>query len=315
MRLALHDATDRRATATEIPEAGLFALAGGYVAHDGAIHREVKLSPLTGRLEELLADVTPGVCSASVVTDLLAGCVERVGALPMIDPDLIRGLLVGDREYLLVRLRQMEFGSEVYTVWHCDNTNCRKPMDIAFSIADLVIERKTVLTRFFTHRLSAIDFDSAPGKVGNCDNCEVEFRLPTGADQEALAAVFHADPGAAVDRLLARCVRRIGDGGGTGEASIARLTEDAKREIGGVMEQLAPQIAMELDLICPECHTSFVADFDFTAFFLAEMKANLYWLEREVHLLARQYHWSEREILSLPRKKRRRYIQLLQEEM
>jgi hypothetical protein len=129
-----------------------------------------------------------------------------------------------------------------------------------------------------------------------------------------LAAIFYVDPDAAVDHLLARCVRRIGDGGGTGEASIERLTADARQEIGGVMGHLAPQVAMELDLTCPECQTSFVANFDFTAFFLAEMRGNLYWLEREVHLLARYYHWSEREILSLPRKKRRRYIQLLQEE-
>ena len=333
MRLALHDLTDRITTATapgggfylcetaravgqpvEIPEAGLFALPGGYVADDGALHREVKLSPLTGRLEELLAAAPPDACSASVVTELLAGCIERVGTLATINAELVRGLLVGDREYLLVRLRQMAFGSEVETVWHCDNSNCRKPMDIAFSIADLVIERKTAPTRFFTRRLSAIDFDSAPGEGGNRDNCEIEFRLPTGADQEALAVSFHVDPDAAVDHLMARCVRRIGGGGGTGEASIEQLTADARQAIGGVMGQLAPQVAMELDLTCPECQTSFVANFDFTRFFLAEMKANLYLLEREVHLLARYYHWSEREILSLPRKKRRRYVELLQEE-
>jgi hypothetical protein len=333
MRLAFHSATDQVTTATapgggfdrretsraggapaEIPEAGLFALPGGYVADGGALHREVKLSPLTGRLEELLAAAPPDACSASVVTELLTGCVERVGTLATIDAGLVRGLLVGDREYLLVRLRQMAFGSEVETVWHCDNSNCRKPMDIAFSIADLVVERKTAPTRFFTHRLSANDFGVAPGEGGNCDNCEVEFRLPTGADQEALAAIFYVDPDAAVDHLLARCVRRIGDGGGTGEASIERLTADARQEIGGVMGHLAPQVAMELDLTCPECQTSFVANFDFTAFFLAEMKAGLNRLEHEVHLLARRYHWSEREILSLPRKKRRRYIQLLQEE-
>jgi hypothetical protein len=334
MRLALHDATDQVTTATapgggfdrcesaragwapaEIPEAGLFMLPGGYVSDDGALHRDVKLSPLTGRLEELLADASPDACSASVVSDLLTLCVERVGTLPTINAELVRGLLVGDREYLLVRLRQMAFGSEVEAVWHCENSNCRKPMDISFSIADMVIERKTAPTRFFTHRLSAHDFDIATGEGGKCDNCEVEFRLPTGADQEALAAVFHVDHDAAVDHLLARCVRRIGEGGETGEASIAQLTADARQEIGGVMGQLAPQIAIELDLTCPECQTSFVANFDFTAFFLAEMKGNLYWLEREVHLLALYYHWSEREILSLPRKKRRRYIQLLQEEI
>jgi hypothetical protein len=37
-------------------------------------------------------------------------------------------------------------------------------------------------------------------------------------------------------------------------------------------------------------------------------------LLREVHRLARAYHWSERDILSLPLKRRLAYLLLLEEE-
>jgi hypothetical protein len=298
----------------EIPEAGLFVLPGGYVADDGALHCEVELSPLTGMLEERLFDVPFHTPSAGFITILLAGCVKRLGTLATVDAEVVKGLLVGDREYLLVRLRQMAFGAEVEAVWRCVNAHCRKPMDISFSLAELQIERKAVAARFFTHKFSLVD-SGAVAEAPGLDGCEVKFRLPTGADQEALAGIFHLDPDAAVYQLLARCLQNGGGGRCLDAAEVAQWPAAARHELYEAMERLAPQVAIELDLTCPECRTSFVADFDFTAFFLAEMTANARRLEREVHLLARHYHWSEQEILSLTRKKRQRYIELLQEEI
>ena len=298
----------------EVTEAGIFVLPGGYVADDGTLHREVELSTLTGRMEERLFDVPFHTPSASVVTVLLAGLIKRLGTLATVDAEVVKGLLVGDREYLIVRLRQMAFGSEVEAIWRCVNANCRKPMDISFSLAELPIERKAAPARFFTHKFSPVDGGGVVEAPG-LDDCEVKFRLPTGADQEALAAIFHADPVAAIYQLLARCLQSGGGGRSPDAAEVAQWPEAARHELYETMERLAPQVAIELDLTCPECRTSFVADFDFTAFFLAEMTANARQLEREVHLLARHYHWSEQEILSLTRKKRRRYIELLQEEI
>lgn len=304
---------------TEIPEAGLFVLPGGYVADDGLIHCEVELSPLTGRLEELLANVLPHACSASAVTALLTACVNRVGTLATVNAELVGDLSVGDREYLLLRLRQMAFGSAVEIVRRCANPDCGKPMDIAFSLADLAIECKATTARYFKLKLSAVDFaeesdGASKGEASEYDDCEVEFRLPTGADQEALAAGFRVNQAVAVNQLLTRCVRRVGTRVTVDEKFIAKLPTAAREKIAAAMERFAPQVAIELDLTCPECRTSFVADLDFTEFFLAEMMFNTSRLEREVHFLARHYHWSEQDILSLTRKKRQRYVELLQEE-
>lgn len=42
---------------------------------------------------------------------------------------------------------------------------------------------------------------------------------------------------------------------------------------------------------------------------------NLKLLYKEVHFLAINYHWSEKEIMEMPRRKRLRYIGILGEEI
>ena len=50
-------------------------------------------------------------------------------------------------------------------------------------------------------------------------------------------------------------------------------------------------------------------------FVLGELHTSLDLLYREVHYLAYHYHWSEREIMEMPRAKRRRYIEVLADEI
>ena len=64
-----------------------------------------------------------------------------------------------------------------------------------------------------------------------------------------------------------------------------------------------------------ECCRAFLFPVDFTKFFFDQMKTNLRDLELEIHFLAKNYHWAESEILAMPRKKRKRYVSLLRQEM
>jgi hypothetical protein len=296
----------------ERPDEGVFILPGGYVDAGGALHYEVELSPLTGHDEEYLANVRSNNCSASVVTGLLSRCLKRIGSRAAVNSSLVRDLLVGDRDYLIIRLRQISFGAKVDAVMRCPNSLCGTRMDVTFSLDDIQIERKTVAARFFTMQLSsaAAYHDRAGG-----EHREVEFRLPTGADQESAAPVFRLDKERGLARTLARCIRRIGDIDAIDEAFVASLPVATRNEIEIEMERRAPQVEIELDARCPECRTAFESAFDFTAFFALEMPDRFQDLERAVHFLARHYHWSEQEILSLTRRKRRRYVELLEEEL
>lgn len=293
----------------ERPGEGLFLLPGGYLDERGRLHREVRLAPLTGRDEEYLALGAPGDATASAVTGLLARCLARVGSVERVDAALVRELLVCDREYLVLRLRALTFGPEVEAVLKCGGRECGQPMDVQFSLDDLQVERRAVGSRFFTAHLSSPVFVERGG--AREETRHVEFRLPTGADQEALAAVFRADEARALRLLLARTIRRVGTLTEVDEELVAGLPMSALEEIAGQMRLLSPQIEIELDGACPECGTPFSTRFDGVGFFASEVVGNLYGLELEVHLLAWHYHWSEQDILSMTRQKRRRYVNLL----
>ena len=56
-------------------------------------------------------------------------------------------------------------------------------------------------------------------------------------------------------------------------------------------------------------------DFEIQDFFLGELRTYLELLFRETHYLAFHYHWSEQEILAMPKIKRRKYIEILADEI
>jgi len=143
----------------------------------------------------------------------------------------------------------------------------------------------------------------------------VRFRLPTGGDQEAVAGMVGGDPGGALRALLERCTVAIGPAEPPPAAWLEALSPRARAEIERAMAAAAhgPELAMEAR--CPECERDFTLPFEVADFFFGELHASADLLYREVHYLAYHYHWSEAEILDLPRDKRLRYIGVLAEQI
>jgi hypothetical protein len=142
----------------------------------------------------------------------------------------------------------------------------------------------------------------------------VRFRLPTGADQETLSPLLARNEAEALGLLLARCVQQIGDHTADPER-VQRLSPLARLEIERHMEATAPGIELTMDAGCPQCGRAFAAPFDAQDFILGEVCASRDLLMREIHYLAYHYHWSEGDILAMPRERRRRYIEILADEM
>jgi hypothetical protein len=284
----------------------LFILPGGHVGYDGIAHHEVELSPVTGDDEYYFACLDANAPRAAAVTELLGRCVKRVGSQTGTGAALVRDLLVGDRNYLVLKLREMTFGKKVSCVLRCPDLGCGAPMDLSLDPAAFGSPVGPVMQRFFTAQVP----------ISGGRTIRIEFRLPTGGDQEALAALFAADPAAAEDELFARCLRRPGEAEAPERMEVAKSADVVRGVVEQRMSELGPTHAeAEIETRCPECGKTFESLFDLTAFFLDELRANLRSLEREVHFLAWHYHWSERDILSMTRKRRRRYVALLQEEV
>ena len=288
-----------------------FLLPGGYMDADCELLREVELAPLSGRDEELIAPQQP-TANPALLTALLSRCVLRLGSVRPVSEDLARRLLVVDRQFLLLKLRQMTFGDHVQATVQCPWETCQKKVDIDFSLHDIPVRESEDKGPLYTRELSPeAAFSNELGEAYR----EVVFRLPNGEDQEVISPMVEENEDRALALLLARCIRRLGPLQDPGLEVIHRLSPLARAEIERHMEVAAPHIDLTLTAPCPECDREFTVPFDLQRFFVAECQTSRDFLYREVHYLAYHYHWSEQEILALSREKRRKYIAILTEEL
>jgi hypothetical protein len=290
-------------------------LPGGYVDASGAIHHEVELAALSGREEELLAARPGRGGSARQVTAVLARCVRRLGPVAPVGEAVIRGLLVADRQFLLLKLRELTFGDRVQATVTCPWAGCHRKVDLEFSLRDVGIGEAPERCRLYRMALSpeAASTATIAGTGGHDGDahCEVTFRLPDGCDQEALAALVEENEAAALTGLLGRCVVSLGRHEPPGPEVIEALSPLARREIERAMLERSPRADLHLDMTCAECGRPFTAPFDIADCFFGELAISGDRLGREVHYLAYHYHWGEREIMEMPRERRRRYIDVL----
>jgi hypothetical protein len=268
-------------------------LPGGFVDDAGRVHVDVDLGPLTGAGEETLLNAPPDTCAAVLTSTLLLNTIRRIGTVRRITAEVIRALLVQDRDFLVVRLREITLGREMWVRLQCPRAECGSEMELRLALDELPIERRPVTGRYFP-------FDDRS-----------EFRLPTGGDQE-----WAASSGLSGEEMcrgiLQRCVR---DRVTHRRLPVAAFDEPLVEHIEQQMRELAPDVTPELSAICPECRTEFDTEVDMTYLVLRELKSATRPLEEEVHMLAWHYHWPEAEILALTRQKRSRYIRLIQDQL
>jgi hypothetical protein len=269
---------------SEYLEDSTVLLPGGLVLEDGRVLRQAILRPLSGREEEWLTRRRQ-MPNAARVTWLLQACVLSLNDVP-VTTDLVRQMLVGDRDYLVLQLRRLTLGNDVQAVIACPA--CGNKMDTDFRVSEVPVEFRSQNSSILSQRLA---------------DRTVRFRLPTGGDQEA---VLGKATELATDELFQRCL--VDDGGKTPSA-------EERQTIIEAMEQAAPLVDLELDLTCPECRHHFLQLLDTTSYFFDELSINSRQLLREIHALALYYHWSEADILSLRRDRRREYLGLLHESM
>ena len=286
-------------------------LPGGYVDDEAIAHREVELTSLTGREEELLAQYRPHLVT-SLVTKVLQRCIRRIGTISPVSLEMIRSLLIADRQYLLLKLRELTLGDTIRASIFCPWSDCGQKIMVSFSSDDIPLIE--LVNRGPTYKM-ALSAEAAFIVDSGEMYREICFRLPNGSDQEELASILVENEALALTRLLQRCIHSIGPLQDLDEKTIGRLSPLARQEIEQQMEAVAPQVELTMESTCPECGREYAVPFDVQNFFFAELRTNRDLLYREVHYLAFHYHWSEREIMDMPRQKRRTYIEVLSSEI
>lgn len=289
-----------------------YQLPAGWVDAQAGVHKQVALLPLTGREEELLASAD--YPAATLVTEVLSRCVKSIGPVDNVTPAVIRDLLVADRQYLLLMLRQLTFGDRIQATLPCPWPGCGKGVDIDFRISKIPITHCHDVRPVYEMRIEPFDGAAALGLMENTP-LQVHYRLPNGADQEAVMDVINYGEAAALSVLLSRCIQQFGSISTPDADWVARLPASIRLQIEQEMEARAPNLDLTMEAECPECRRTFLAPFELQDFFFGELKIGTELLFREVHYLAFHYHWSEQEIMDMPRNRRRRYIDVLSGEI
>jgi hypothetical protein len=180
------------------------------------------------------------------------------------------------RDALLLHLRRQHFGDRLESESVCPG--CGERLEFALSARVLAGGKP-----------ASPAFDRAPLSVA-VDGVARLLRRPGSDDLQ------HATDAAA---LMRRCAQEPGD-----------WCEDPawQQAFGLALAQDAPLADPQVALVCPACADTWEETFDIARFLAADLQAAGQRLLDEVHVIALAYHWSEQDILALPRARRRHYL-------
>lgn len=257
-------------------------LPGGLWRH-GECRRDWSFRSLTGEVE--LSILEAGRGGASVprrVTAVLSTALAELGGAAA-HPDTVRALSVADRQYLMCQVAAEIGLGETWLAARC--LTCGAGFDIPVRQSELPVKPAGEGYPF-----AAVETSLGP----------VRFRVPVGADQEAIAGI--SDPAAARRALALRCAVEPQSIELRGE-----LADDDLDRAEQALEAVAPELATQAQVACPDCGRPTTVQLDpYRCLGAADRGLFL-----DIHILASAYHWSEKEILALPRERRRLYLSLV----
>ncbi len=200
-------------------------------------------------------------------------------------PDLPMAALadqpIGERNAALLRLRVALFGDDLRSCVECPECNER----LEFSLS------ASALLAAGTH----------PGEKPPHSAMSVRglrLRLPTTRDLAAIAGEM--DTASAECQLLMRLCE---------EGDARAITEELRSDLARMLDAADPCMDLGIDVTCPSCGHAWNASFDVPAFVWDEVDARARRLLDEVHVLARSYGWSERQIFELSDARRQAYLE------
>jgi len=197
-------------------------------------------------------------------------------AEPEADPEALADRTIGERNAALLGLRSALFGDALKSCVDCPE--CAERLEFELSAGALMAGAR-----------------DDPPTASHVDVGGRRARLPTTRDLARI--VDEPDASSAARRLWGHLL--------VADASDTRVPAD---EFANALDTADPRMDFSLALACPACAHRWSASLDVPAFLWQELDVRVRRLLDEVHVLARAYGWSEREILALGDARRQAYL-------
>jgi hypothetical protein len=257
------------------------ALVGDRLAREAAFHA------FTGRLEEQLAELVDSAHGPrpARVSALLACVLAHIGGEPA-TPERVASLGFTDRQFLMLAFALEHREDDQWR--HVACVRCGAAFDVGFRLSGLPVSPAGA---------------GYPWAQSTVAGKSLRLRVPTGEDEERIAGLA---PLTARRALALACIASIG-GAPPAPVELDAFGDADIEAIDAALDAVAPQLATTLSTACTECGAAHTLELD-AYDMAAPVPQQLYC---DVHALALRYHWSEDQILQLPRERRRLYLDLI----
>jgi hypothetical protein len=234
-----------------------YQLPSGYLDPETQeLYREVELREMSGYEEDLLQDKSKRGGGSSI-DEVLSRCIVRLGDKERDKPQgqerffmpILKDMLMTDRTFLVIRLRQLSLGDEFAFEASCPHCGHRHPR-MSVSLDDLTVkEMPDPMAREWTTKLPS--------------GAEVVFRALTGRDEVKLREVQRAKGDVLSTLLLQRIVSINGESAGM--SAVKRLSVRDRDYLRGAFEEHEGGIDTKIELTCDDCGRDWQTTLPFTS--------------------------------------------------
>lgn len=217
---------------------------------DGELVREVELTPMTGRVRKNIARPDVRKNGARIIDAVLLACVRSIGG-KRVDRQVLDELLVGDRDFLTMKIRQISLGDRVSAQMQCGSCRERIEFDIDLDQVEL-------------YPLADGDgeiADNGRARLFRIENHDLDvraaFRFPAGRDQHAIVPLAQKNPVEANYRMYLLCLEEWNDQAKPFPNSFfENLPLNVLDWVGAEFTARMPGPELEHEVICDLCGTA-----------------------------------------------------------
>jgi hypothetical protein len=199
----------------------------------------------------------------------------------------LASISIGERDRLLMELREATFGSALLAYAECPR--CAERLELS---VDSAVLRLSTDTPELSRELEA-------------DGFFLRFRLPDTKD--LTAAARRGDVAEARRLIFQSCIleARRGDE----QVEVQELPASVVSAFVQKLAKCDPLAEVLIDLTCPACGHRWTVMFDIARFFWQEISGTARRLLSQVATLARTYGWREADILTMSPQRRQFYLE------
>ena len=212
-------------------------------------------------------------------------------ALPDVGRNALADLTIGQRDAILLALREKTLGSALQMYDRC--AQCSESLEFTVSTSDI--------------RMMEVSEEKPAERELRHSGYVVRYRLPDSWDLAFVREL--GDVVQARSQLLQKCILAARHNG------TAIRPEDLPNEVVNAltarMEVDDPQADIQFNVRCPTCGFNWQTIFDIVPYLWTEISVAAQRLLIDVHALARAYGWDQDDILAMSAARRRFYLEIV----